>query len=162
MIKWDSGIKGDIHGVTVRHLKKYMDSRGWLAELFRSDEVDNEFLPEMAYISTTLPGVARGPHEHRSQADLFCFIGPGNFKLYLWDNRTSSPTSGMKQVITGGEDNPIQVIIPPGVVHAYRNMSDLPGVVFNAPNRLYAGRERKEDVDEIRYEDAADSPFNLD
>ena len=32
--------KGKIHDVVVKPLNKYLDERGWLAELFRSDEVE--------------------------------------------------------------------------------------------------------------------------
>ena len=42
------------------------------------------------------------------------------------------------------------VWIPPGVVHAYRNVGTIPGLVFNSPNRLYAGYGKREPVDEIR------------
>ena len=48
----------------------------WLAEVFRLDEIEPEFAPAMAYVSMTAPGVVRGPHQHREQADLFCFVGP--------------------------------------------------------------------------------------
>ena len=34
--------KGKIHDVVVKALGKYLDERGWLAELFRSDEIDSE------------------------------------------------------------------------------------------------------------------------
>jgi len=40
----------------IRKLAKAQDSRGWLAELFRNDELDGEFIPTMAYISSTKPG----------------------------------------------------------------------------------------------------------
>lgn len=158
----DAIADGNIEGVTIRRINKYMDGRGWLAELFRSDEIEADSMPIMSYISMTLPGIARGPHEHSSQTDLFCFIGPANFRVYLWDNRPSSATYGVKQVIDCGEENPAMLIIPPGVVHAYRNVSDTQGLVFNAPNRLYAGKGRAEKVDEIRHEDAPDSPYRLD
>src|ERR1700737_2258737 len=72
---------GEIKDVVVRDLRKFNDRRGWLVELFRHDELDSEFFPAMAYISSTSPGVARGPHEHVDQADLFCFMGPSNFKF---------------------------------------------------------------------------------
>ncbi|HEY6009808.1 MAG TPA: dTDP-4-dehydrorhamnose 3,5-epimerase, partial [Geobacteraceae bacterium] len=75
--------KGRIHDVVVRPLAKYLDERGWLAELYRSDELPADVMPVMAYISMTQPGVARGPHEHVDQTDYFCFIGPSNFKVYL-------------------------------------------------------------------------------
>ena len=154
--------KGKIHDVLVRPLTKYLDERGWLAELFRQDEIDTAVMPAMAYISMTQPGVARGPHEHAAQTDYFCFIGPSNFKVYLWDKRTDSATCGVKQVLFAGADNPLVVIVPPGVVHAYKNIGIKNGIVFNAPNRLYAGAGKKSPVDEIRHEDEAGSPFRLD
>ena len=153
---------GKIHDVVIRDLKKFVDDRGWLAELFREDEVEQQFMPMMSYISVTHPGVARGPHEHVDQADMFAFIGPSTFKTYLWDNRKGSPTHGHKQCSTAGEDTPKLVIIPPGVVHAYRNVGSAPGMVINMPNRLYAGKNRKSTVDEIRHEEKTDTVFKLD
>ena len=154
--------KGAIHDVIVRPLSKFIDERGWLAELFREDEIDKGLMPVMAYISMTQPGIARGPHEHLDQTDWFCFIGPSNFKVYLWDTRNDSPSSGIRQVIFAGLDSPRTVIVPPGVIHAYRNIGTENGIVFNAPNRLYAGESKKSPVDEIRHEDISGSPFQLD
>jgi dTDP-4-dehydrorhamnose 3,5-epimerase len=154
--------KGKIHDVVVRILNKYIDERGWLAELFRDDEIEVAVMPVMAYISMTQPGIARGPHEHADQTDCFCFIGPSNFKLYLWDTRPDSPTRGIMQVIFAGVDSPLMTIVPPGVVHAYKNIGMENGIVFNGPNRLYAGKGKKSPVDEIRHEDVAGSPFHLD
>jgi len=154
--------RGKIHDVLVRPLVKFLDERGWLSELFRSDEIDPDSLPTMAYISMTRPGVARGPHEHREQTDCFAFIGPSNFKVYLWDARPDSPTHGVKQVVFGGGDCPVLVIVPPGVVHAYKNIGGADGIVFNAPNRLYAGEGKRSPVDEIRHEDESGSDYLLD
>ena len=42
---------GEIDGVVIRDLRQFTDSRGWLAELFRHDELDPEFYPVMAYTS---------------------------------------------------------------------------------------------------------------
>ena len=154
--------EGPIEGVLFRSLGRWEDERGWLVELFRRDELEEGVFPRMAYVSQTLPGVARGPHEHREQTDLFAFFGPGDFKLYLWDARENSPTAGHRQTLIVGESNPQSVLIPPGVVHAYRNVSDRPGLVFNAPNRLYAGEGKSQPVDEIRHEDAPGSLFILD
>jgi dTDP-4-dehydrorhamnose 3,5-epimerase len=153
---------GPIDGVVLRPLARFEDRRGWLVELFRRDELPEKHFPAMAYVSQTEPGVARGPHEHRDQTDIFAFIGPGDFKLYLWDTRPDSPTRGRRQTLLVGESNRQLVVVPPGVVHAYRNVGDVPGLVFNAPNRLYAGWDKKEPVDEIRHEDRPQSPFVLD
>ena len=154
--------RGTIEGVVVRDLRKYVDERGWLAELFRDDETDGEFHPAMAYVSTTLPGVQRGPHEHVGQADHFCFIGPSNFKLRLWDNRAGSGTYGRVMTLFAGEDSPKAVIIPKGVVHAYKNVGAVPGVVINLPNCLYMGDGRRDPVDEIRHEDDPGTVFRMD
>lgn len=153
---------GAIDGVVWRLLRKYHDDRGWLCELFRHDELPSEFHPVMAYISATDAGIARGPHEHAEQADCFCFLGPSNFKVYLWDNRPNSPTYLAHQTDVVGADKPMLLVIPPGVVHAYKNVGTEPGLVFNCPNRLYKGRGRKEPVDEIRHEEDAESRFRLD
>jgi dTDP-4-dehydrorhamnose 3,5-epimerase len=150
-----------IDGVLIRELQKNTDTRGWLIELFRKDEVDPDIMPVMAYISMTKPGVIRGPHEHKEQTDHICFFGPSVFKIQLWDNRENSPTSGKSQIIEAGEKNLLVISIPPGVVHAYKNVGVRDGLVFNAPNRLYAGEGRNEEVDEIRYEDKKDARFKI-
>ena len=153
---------GNIEGVVVRHLKKYTDGRGWLIELYREDELDPEFHPVMSYISTTNPGIARGPHEHVDQADLFGFIGPSTFKIYLWDYRKNSPTFMNKMVFLAGKDKPTAVLVPCGVVHAYMNVGNQPGMVTNYPNRLFAGKGRKDQVDEIRHENDPNTIFKID
>ena len=151
-----------IEGVEITPLEVRADDRGWLVELFRHDELPPEHHPAMAYASQTLPGVSRGPHEHRHQTDCFLFIGPGTFRLYLWDARTDSPTHGHRQKLTVGETNRVRVIVPPGVVHAYKNIGNVTALVVNGPNRLYAGPGRREEVDEVRYEGQADGPYVLD
>ena len=76
--------KGTIDGVVVRDIRKFVDDRGWLAETYRTDELkenlsnSEQFFPVMSYISVTHPDIARGPHEHVEQSDLFGFIGPSN------------------------------------------------------------------------------------
>src|SRR6476620_2761789 len=52
---------GEVQDVIVRRLQRYDDSRGWLTELFRNDDLPAEFQPVMAYISSTRAGITRGP-----------------------------------------------------------------------------------------------------
>lgn len=155
-------VDGEIEGLVIRPLTIRHDARGWLVELFRHDELDTDRWPCMAYASMTLPGVTRGPHEHRDQTDGFGFFGPSDFRVYAWDARPGSPTRGHRAVFVVGQSQPAAVWIPPGVVHAYRNIGDVPGLVFNAPNRLYAGWGRAEPVDETRHEEADPSAFPMD
>lgn len=153
---------GEIEGLIVKHLKAWSDSRGWLIELFRHDEMDRTYWPEMAYVSSTLPGVSRGPHEHAEQSDCFAFIGPGDLCIYCWDNRPDSPTYRNRVKFVAGASMPTLVIIPPGIAHAYKCVSEVPGLVFNAANKLYAGWGKKEPVDEIRHERDNPEMFPLD
>jgi dTDP-4-dehydrorhamnose 3,5-epimerase len=154
--------EGPIDGVVIKPVVLHSDMRGWLAEIYRKDELPAEIHPVMAYISETLAGVARGPHEHATQTDYFAFIGPGDFALYLWDIRTASPTRGNRIKMNVGQSNKQIVIVPPGIVHAYKNVGTIPGWVINEPNRLYAGIGRQEAVDETRHENLPNTPFILD
>lgn len=151
----------DIAGVILRPLTKYHDARGWLTELFRHDSLAEEFYPAMAYASMTGPGVQRGPHEHASQADLFCFFGPSDFRVRLWDNRPDSPTYRYRMTLLLGQSQPAALLVPLGVVHTYRNDGDTDGLVINCPNRLYRGPQYSEPIDEIRHEDDPDTIFQM-
>ena len=153
--------EGTILGVHILPFSTFSDDRGWLAELFRSDMLPDADFPEMGYLSSTLPGKQRGPHEHASQTDRFTFFH-GHYRLFLWDARRDSPSFGIRNVLDVGLANAVVVSIPPGVVHAYVNAGDQDAFVLNFPNKLYAGRDRKEQVDEIRHEDKVDSPFIVD
>jgi dTDP-4-dehydrorhamnose 3,5-epimerase len=148
-----------MEGVLIRPLSRYKDSRGWLTELFREDELPEEFRPVMSYLSVTLPGVSRGPHEHVDQTDGFAFID-GEYELYLWENRPGLSAPAFTRRV--GSENPVLVLVPPGVVHGYKNVGDREAFVLNFPNRLYAGKGKKEPVDEIRHESDAGSPFSID
>jgi dTDP-4-dehydrorhamnose 3,5-epimerase len=145
-----------IKGVVLYNLESYKDERGHLTEVWRTDE--NEFgnennlkPPTMCYISQTLSGVARGPHEHERQTDRFAFID-GIFDLYLWENREGNDHYNERFIYSVGADSPMLVEIPPGVVHAYKNVGPDSAFVLNLPNKLYGGLLKMDEVDEIRWE----------
>jgi len=143
-------------GLMIKELTFHEDKRGWLGEIIRADE--STFKPLMVYLSMTNPGAVRGPHEHIEQTDYFCFIG--RFRLYFWDNRKTSASYKENKVIdTTGI--PTIVIVPPGIVHAYRNIGSSEGFVINLPDRLYKGWGKTKPVDEVRYENVSDSPFKI-
>src|SRR4051812_19591824 len=93
-------------GVVIRKLSRYEDARGWLTELFRDDEVPDDFRPAMSYLSITHSGIARGPHEHRDQTDGFAFVD-GRYRLYLWENRAGH--SAAPFTLEVGSENPVLV-----------------------------------------------------
>jgi len=156
-------VKNDITDVFVKAIEQHRDQRGFLCETFRLDELPSGLQPVMSYLSFTEPMVSRGPHEHFEQTDIFALVGPGTFLVKLWDNRPHSPTYGSLMELKAGEERRLLIVIPPGVVHGYKNISpDRQGMVINYPNRLYRGPGKKEAVDEIRYEDDPESPFKFD
>ncbi|MBA3052704.1 MAG: dTDP-4-dehydrorhamnose 3,5-epimerase family protein [Candidatus Omnitrophota bacterium] len=148
--------KGAIEGVVIKEIQGFQDNRGNLMETYRTDTLPAGIQPVMSYVSYTHPGIGRGPHEHIEQTDVFSFIGPGEFEVHLWDNRNNSRTFRNKMVLTAGESRPLTLIVPPGVVHGYRNVSKKDGMVLNFPDRLFAGEGKKEKIDEIRHEDKGD------
>jgi len=150
-----------IEGVLFRELKRNEDTRGWLAEIFRNDALDGFLSPVMGYLSLTALGISRGPHEHLEQTDFFCFPGVSSFRVYLWDNRKNN-RNYREKLILETSDKPCILIIPPRIVHAYKNTGNVPGLVLNLPNRLYRGFGKKQEVDEVRYEHVPDSEFKID
>ncbi len=154
-----------ITGVFLARTARHADPRGWLCETFRSDWLAGQNLadlkPAMTYCSFTGPGVIRGPHEHLYQTDIFAFVGPSDFLVLLWDNRKNSPTFAAHLRLVLGENNPATLIVPPGVVHAYKNIGTGMGLVINHPDRLYRGENRAHPPDEIRYEDNPTGQFRV-
>lgn len=148
-----------IEGVIIKKIVLNEDNRGWLSEIYRNDETNIN--PAMSYVSHTKYNVIRGPHEHKEQTDLFIFIGYGDFELYLWDNRKDSKTYGAKMKLIVGESNKVNVVVPPGIVHGYKSISKNGSMSINLPDKLYAGKNKKEKVDEIRHENNENSEFRI-
>lgn len=139
-----------INDVIITSLPPISDHRGWLSELYRSDETSPDILPTMAYLSCTKPGIARGPHEHLTQTDTFIFI-TGTWFVKLWDNRPKSKT--FLNIMRFKISRPTKIIVPPGIIHAYANANALStGLVLNMPNVLYKGIHKELPPDEIRHE----------
>ncbi len=148
-----------LHDLIIKDIGKNGDKRGWLAEFWRDDEIS--YMPAMSYVSFTKFGVVRGPHEHTWQSDYFVFVGPGDFELFLWDRREDSPTKGEEVKAIVGASKPCIVIVPPGVVHGYKCISQEGALSINLPDKLYRGKNKSEEVDEIRWEKDGSSPYKI-
>ena len=133
---------------------------GAIVALQTADEIN--YKSAMGYVSVTKPGIIRGPHEHVNQSDCFIFVGPGSFELHLWDRRGESDTKGEHMKLEVRENNPTMVIVPPGVVHGYKCVSKTDAYSINLPNKLYKGKNKQEEIDEIRWENQSGSPYQID
>lgn len=121
-------------------------------------EIDKgNWIPEMMYFSMIPPGQSRGPHLHRDQTDYFIFGLDGIFDIFLWE----SGKPDVHSKLCFGAHNPHILIVPPGIVHAYRNIAQIPGFVINMPDRLYKGFNKEEIEDCIKYETNPDCLYKF-
>jgi dTDP-4-dehydrorhamnose 3,5-epimerase len=107
-----------IAGVVFIPLVPHHDERGSLTEVFRGAWVpwSNETL--QANLSISRPGVLRGLHFHRQQADYWCVLS-GRAFIGLYDLRAGSPTEGRKAEVTIAEGKRHGLYVPPGVAHGF-------------------------------------------
>ena len=92
-----------------------------------------------------LPGTAVHLH-HRTDEGFY--VVAGTYGFLMGDERIEASEGGY-------------VFVPRGVVHAYRNVGSVDGIVINCPNRLYMGDGRREPIDEIRHEDDLQTVFTM-
>jgi len=64
--------------------------------------------------------------------------------------------------MTVGSSYPCTVIVPPGVVHGYKCISEVPAMSINFPDKLYKGVAKQDEIDEIRWEKDVNSPYKID
>ncbi len=133
-----------IDGVIVQPLRVIPDERGRLMEILRCDDTFFSGFGQV-YLTTVYPGVVKAWHYHRSQEDRFTCVR-GMVKAVLYDDRESSPTRGIVNEIYVGEHNPCLIIIPPGVHHGWKCVSDYEAYVINVPSHPY----NRTDPDEFR------------
>ena len=146
-----------IDGVELKQLKKNVDERGYLCELLRKDwSIFKEFA--MAYFSITFPGVVRAWHHHpkRKQQDYMSIL-QGTAKIVVYDDRESSPTRGLINEFTLGEDNLSLLKIPGECWHGFKALGVKPVLLVNFPTNLYDYEKPDEerlapDTDKIPYD----------
>ncbi|MDP8233289.1 MAG: dTDP-4-dehydrorhamnose 3,5-epimerase family protein [Candidatus Saelkia tenebricola] len=128
-----------IQGVKIKQLHSYMDERGKLLEILRSD--DDLFSGfGQVYVTTIKTAVIKGWHLHKNQIDNFCCV-KGSVKLVLYDPRCDKSSYKELKEFLMGEDNLILVQIPSGVYHAMQCVGESEAVVLNIPDTLYNHKE---------------------
>ncbi len=126
---------GQIEGVKIKPLVRHPDDRGFFEEILRDDD---DLLRRFgqASLSMSYPGVIKAFHYHEQQDDLW-FFPVGSAQVVLYDLRSASPTEGVTQVLYPGEDNPLLIVIPVGVVHGYRVLGSKPMMIVYFTTESY-------------------------
>lgn len=133
-----------IDGVVVQPLTVIPDERGRLMEILRCDDPFCSGFGQV-YLTTVYPGVVKAWHYHKVQEDRFTCIR-GMVKAVLCDDREQSPTRGLLNEIYVGEHKPCLIVIPPGVYHGWKCISEYEAYVINVPSHPY----NRSDPDEFR------------
>jgi len=124
-----------IEGVVTKKLKVIPDERGRLMEMLRCD--DDFFVKfGQVYMTTAYPGVVKGWHYHKIQADNMVIIR-GMMKIVLYDGREDSKTYRQINEFFMGEHNPLLLHIPSGVLHGFKCISETEAVCINIPTEAY-------------------------
>ena len=115
-------------------LRRHFTAAGVVADIYHEQLLRLAGLPALNYLIETPPNATVGPHASQSEPDYLAFVGPGDFRLSLWDSRANSTTHGNRIECVLGRSDPQGVFIPPGVVHSFKNIGEQIGCVLNAVN----------------------------
>ena len=134
----------DIKGVIIKKLKMHQDipdanqpeiKSGFLMEVLRNDE---NLLKQFGQTTFTVAnrGTIKAFHWHKKQDDLW-FVATGKAIIVLHDLRQDSSTFGQNQTIPAGKDDYKLILIPVGVAHGYKVLSDEPVLLFYHTTESY-------------------------
>jgi dTDP-4-dehydrorhamnose 3,5-epimerase len=112
-----------IDGVLLIQPTVHRDSRGFFFEIMRASWLGKPAPFVQWNVSRSTSGVVRGLHFHRLQSDYWHVIY-GRLLVALVDLRPQSPTHRVARCLELNAANPQALLIPPGVVHGYRIVTD--------------------------------------
>jgi dTDP-4-dehydrorhamnose 3,5-epimerase len=125
-----------IDGVRLRSATTHPDERGTVCEIYNPAwGLSNEPLVYV-YQITIRPQQVKGFVLHRTYTDRL-FFSFGTVKVVLYDDREGSSTRGMLNELHFGDHNRTQLIIPPGVWHAMKNVGTTDAIFVNCPTKPY-------------------------
>lgn len=147
-----------IQGIIIKHLKVHQDipdgnqpniTPGFLMEVLRNDE---DLLKKFGQTTFTAAnkGTIKAFHWHKKQDDLW-FIATGKALVVLRDLRQDSPTFGQTQEIMAGKDDYKLIVIPAGIAHGYKVLSDEPVLLFYHTTESYD--PKSPDEERIAFDD---------
>ena len=128
-----------IDGVVLRPYDLWPDDRGYFLEVARMGQgLAASFPAATTQVSAALsyPGIIKAFHYHLFQTDLWV-PAAGMFQVTLVDLRPESSTFGRQNTMYAGALKPWQFLIPPGVGHGYKVVSEQPAILVYVTNQLY-------------------------
>lgn len=126
-----------IDGVKVKNLVVHEDvadapqadvKLGYLLEILRADEEIFSIFGQST-MTVAYPGTIKGFHVHERQDDLW-FVATGQALVVLHDLRPESPTFRETQTLHAGAGDCKLILIPVGVAHGYKVLSEEPVILF--------------------------------
>lgn len=121
-----------IDKVIIERLDLHVDDRGRLAEILRCDDKKYEGFGQV-YFTTTLPNVVKGWHFHKKQQDCICCVC-GAIKLVVAE--VCNHVLMHKEFILS-EHNLSRVVVPCGLWHGWRCISEKEAIIINVVDRAY-------------------------
>lgn len=140
-----------IEGVKIKNLKVHQDipdeheqvtQPGFLMEVLRADDEAFKKFGQSTF-TVAYPGTTKGFHLHEIQDDLW-FVATGKAVIVMHDLREDSPTFGQTETLFAGEKDYKLVVIPPGVAHGYKVLSDEPVLLFYHTTEIYNPKQPDE------------------
>tara|TARA_Y100000590_G_scaffold344091_2_gene393389 strand:- start:5984 stop:6466 length:483 start_codon:yes stop_codon:yes gene_type:complete len=134
----------NIEGVKVKELTVHQDisdvaeslsAPGFLMEVLRDDDGLLKRFGQSTF-TVAYKDTIKAFHWHQRQDDLW-FVASGKAFIVLHDLREGSSTYGTTETVTAGVDNYKLILIPVGVAHGYKVVSDDPVLLFYHTTESY-------------------------
>jgi dTDP-4-dehydrorhamnose 3,5-epimerase len=136
-----------IQDMKFKALRTIVDGRGDVIELWSLPWVEHEgvIVPQHVYQSATDYGVVKAWHLHDVHTDQFT-VTRGKMQVVCVDIRPNSPTHGHVNSFIIGIQNPAMILIPPGIMHGWKALSQPETIVVNLQSHPY------DPSDEFKYD----------
>jgi dTDP-4-dehydrorhamnose 3,5-epimerase-like enzyme len=111
--------------VIIESVRTHRDARGSLFEPVNDAELAAQ---RNVHVVITQPNQVRGNHMHRTAVEITSVVGPCQIRL---------KEDGELRDVLVPDGEVWRIVIPPGVVHAYRNTGRLPMVLISFSTNLH-------------------------
>jgi dTDP-4-dehydrorhamnose 3,5-epimerase len=119
----------NLEGVITQPLSQFMDDRGGVLHMLRSDSDLFVKFGEI-YFSEVNPGIVKAWKYHKEKTQFFA-VPIGMIRLVIYDGREGSVSKGCVTVIELGRDNYQLVRIPPQLWYGFMGLGEMPSLIAN-------------------------------